>query len=418
MKNGAPVLTMDRVSKKFKKGEIYDSLRDLIPAVTGRLFRKRPPTDALDDREFWALRDVSFEVHRGEAFGIIGHNGAGKSTILKLLSRIMEPTTGTVRVDGTLSALIEVGAGFHPDLTGRENIYLNGTILGMRRDEIRRKFDEIVEFSGLADFIDTPVKRYSSGMYARLGFSVAAHVEPDLLIVDEVLSVGDYLFQRKCVEKMTEVIRSGATVVFVSHNLRAVTELCDRSMLLERGRVVKIGRTEEVVEGYLTRAHAQAGGGGGAGKDVYISNVTVRGDDGRVVDFESGQRIWVDVEVCANARVERLAVVLEVKDDDHYEIFHTSTERLGHGSFSLGPGDRYRCTIGLDLHLAQGAFSLGVVLYRHDIQREFDRYFPPPTLFVRADRDVRGAVNLYPTVRSQEIDRGGAALTPATPLSA
>src|SRR2546430_7181454 len=194
-------LSLSGVYKKFRKGEMYDSLRDLIPALPGKLFR-RHPAESLAKKEFWAVKDVSFEVDRGEAFGIIGANGAGKSTILKLLSRIMRPTCGSITVDGRLSALIEVSAGFHPDLTGRENIFLNGTILGMTRVEIKRRFDAIVAFSGLEEFLDTPVKRYSSGMFARLGFAVAAHVEPDILIVDEVLSVGDYLFQQKCFQRM------------------------------------------------------------------------------------------------------------------------------------------------------------------------------------------------------------------------
>ncbi|HEY9229824.1 MAG TPA: ABC transporter ATP-binding protein, partial [Gemmatimonadaceae bacterium] len=225
--NSDAVLAMDHVSKKFRRGEIYDSLRDLIPAMVSKVGKRRSPSE-LGKKEFWALQDVSFEVMRGEAFGIVGSNGAGKSTILKLLSGIMKPTRGTITVRGRLSALIEVGAGFHQDLTGRENIFLNGSILGMTKEEIRRKFDDIVEFAGLRDFIDTPVKRYSSGMYARLGFSVAAHVEPDLLIVDEVLSVGDYLFQQKCIDRMTGILKGGTTVLFVSHNLHAVTDLCQR----------------------------------------------------------------------------------------------------------------------------------------------------------------------------------------------
>ncbi len=214
-------LEIQNVSKKFRRGEIYDSLRDLIPALTGRMFRARADGE-LDKRDFWALNDVSFDVKQGEAFGIIGDNGAGKSTMLKLLTGIMRPTKGRITVRGRLSALIEVSAGFHQDLTGRENIYLNGAILGLKRDEITRRFDEIVAFSGLEAFIDTPVKRYSSGMFARLGFSVAAHVDPEVLLVDEVLSVGDYSFQRKCIERMDQIILNGTTVVFISHNLRAV----------------------------------------------------------------------------------------------------------------------------------------------------------------------------------------------------
>src|SRR5690349_22795590 len=247
------VLDVQRLSKKFRRGEIYNTLRDLVPALTGKIFRSAGE-GSLDQRDFWALKDVSFSVGRGEAFGIIGGNGAGKSTILKLLTGIMKPTQGIIDVRGRISALIEVSAGFHQDLTGRENIYLNGAILGMTREEIRKRFDAIVEFSGLEEFIDTPVKRYSSGMFARLGFSVAAHVDPDVLLVDEVLSVGDYLFQRKCLERMHSIIRSGATVVFVSHNLREVAQLCQRSLLLEQGQVEAIGPTEEIIAAYYKRA--------------------------------------------------------------------------------------------------------------------------------------------------------------------
>src|SRR5690606_16154390 len=218
-------LSMSHVYKKFLKGERHDSLRDLIPALAKRTLRLRRDPLALQKQEFWALQDISFEIGRGEAVAFIGNNGAGKSTLLKLLSGILTPTLGTLTVNGRLSALIEVGAGFHQDLTGRENVFLNGVILGMKRQEIRRKFDEIVEFAGLEQFIDTPVKRYSSGMYARLGFSVAAHLEPDILVIDEVLSVGDYAFQMKSLDKMRSVLKSGATVIFVSHNLRAVADL-------------------------------------------------------------------------------------------------------------------------------------------------------------------------------------------------
>src|SRR5579862_3289857 len=204
-------LQMEHVYKKFRKGEVYNSLRDLLPALTGRMFGQQEISQG-DRREFWALQDVSFEVKRGEAFGIVGHNGAGKSTALKILSRIMKPTKGHMVVNGRLSALIEVAAGFHPDLTGRENIFLNGTILGMTKREISSKLDQIIAFSGIEEFIDTPVKRYSSGMFARLGFSVAAHVDPEVLIVDEVLSVGDYAFQQRCMDRIRSVIKSGTSV--------------------------------------------------------------------------------------------------------------------------------------------------------------------------------------------------------------
>jgi lipopolysaccharide transport system ATP-binding protein len=288
------VLQVENVSKRFFRGEMYDSLRDFIPSLFARI-AGRSPASSTTTNEFWALRDINFELNRGEAFGIIGANGAGKSTILKLITGIMTPTTGTIDVNGRLSALIEVGAGFHPDLTGRENIYLNGTILGMTRAEIDRKLDAIVEFSGLADFIDTPVKRYSTGMYARLGFSVAAHVDPDILIVDEVLSVGDVVFQNRCLERMNAILRSGATVIFVSHNLRAIAELCPRSILLEHGKVAAAGPSQQVMNTYLERSGEQ--GRRSAAKEVSISRVKVRRSQFEGAAFNSGEKVWVDVEV-------------------------------------------------------------------------------------------------------------------------
>src|SRR5215467_10550184 len=238
-------VVLDNVWKKFRRGERHDSLRDLVPAAIKRL--RRNSSDEIGKEEFWAVRDVSFEVARGEAVGIIGPNGAGKSTALKLLTRILKPTRGHCHVNGRVGALIEVAAGFHPDLTGRENVYLQGAVMGMTRAEISRKFDAIVDFAGVSEFIDTPVKRYSSGMNARLGFAVAAHMDPDVLLIDEVLSVGDVGFQEKCVTRMRELIARGVPLVFVSHNLAAVVELCTRAILVERGTVRFDGRPAETV---------------------------------------------------------------------------------------------------------------------------------------------------------------------------
>src|SRR6266851_7111480 len=279
-------LRMEHVYKKFRKGEIYNSLRDLLPAMTGNLFRGRE-LNAKDKREFWALQDISFEVKRGESLGIIGHNGAGKSTALKILSRIMKPTKGLMIVNGRLSALIEVTAGFHPDLTGKENIFLHGTILGMTKREIQSKLDQIIAFSGIEEFIDTPVKRYSSGMSARLGFSVAAHVDPEVLVVDEVLSVGDYVFQQRCMERIRSVIKGGTTVLFVSHNLKLVTEICERAMLLKHGKVVTIDEPDAVIRKYLSAGTAVEIPE--ENKPAYISSVKVRDRAGEQSTFESGQ---------------------------------------------------------------------------------------------------------------------------------
>lgn len=202
--------------------------------------------------EFWAIRDINFEINRGDIVGIIGKNGAGKSTLLKVLSQITKPTTGRIEINGRVASLLEVGTGFHPELTGRENIYLNGTILGMSRKEVKDKFNDIVEFSGVAKFIDTPVKHYSSGMYVRLAFSVAAHLEPEILIIDEVLAVGDAEFQRKCLGKMSDVAAEGRTVLFVSHDMGAISSLCSKGFFMEKGSIVKQGPIEEVVEQYLS----------------------------------------------------------------------------------------------------------------------------------------------------------------------
>jgi lipopolysaccharide transport system ATP-binding protein len=218
------------VAKRYRLGQLQGGYQLLSEVLTQRLRREYRPRRGVET--FWALQDVDFDVGAGETFGIIGHNGAGKSTLLKILARVTPPTSGEIHLNGRVGALLEVGTGFHAELTGQENIFLNGAILGMRRQEIERKFDEIVEFAEVEQFIDTPVKRYSSGMYLRLAFSVAAHLEPEILIVDEVLSVGDLRFQEKCLGRMETVAAEGRTVLFVSHNLTAVSKLCERSMLL------------------------------------------------------------------------------------------------------------------------------------------------------------------------------------------
>jgi len=262
-----PVVSVEGVGKRYRlrhrhDSEPYATLRDAVAGAVRAPFRRltggRPLAATTDD--FWALRDVSFEIRAGEVVGIIGRNGAGKSTLLKILSRITDPTTGRVVLAGRVASLLEVGTGFHPELSGRENIFLNAAILGMTRAETARKFDEIVAFAEVAQFLDTPVKRYSSGMYVRLAFAVAAHLEPDILIVDEVLAVGDAEFQRKCLGKMHEVSRGGRTVLFVSHNMAAVQALCSRAIWLDGGQIAAAGDTAEVMTRYLHGAHRGARG--------------------------------------------------------------------------------------------------------------------------------------------------------------
>ncbi|MFX0094788.1 MAG: polysaccharide ABC transporter ATP-binding protein, partial [Candidatus Hodarchaeota archaeon] len=237
-----PIISVKNVSKMYRIGHRSDTLRDTL----GNLFKKKRNVDS-----FWALKNISFDVNKEEILGIIGLNGAGKTTLLKILSRITYATSGEVRLRGRVASLLEVGTGFHGELTGRENIYLNGAILGMKKREIDQKYDEIIKFSGVEQFLDTPVKRYSSGMYVRLAFAVAAHLEPEILLIDEVLAVGDIRFQQKCLGRMKAVTESGRTVLFVSHNMRAISNLCQKAMLLDQGEIIKLGETETVVKHYL-----------------------------------------------------------------------------------------------------------------------------------------------------------------------
>ena len=252
------VITVENISKHYiidhKRSKGTNGLRDSITgAVKGWLGSAKTADDEVTKEEFWALRDVSFSVEQGDRVGIVGHNGAGKSTLLKILSKIVEPTSGSVRIRGRVASLLEVGTGFHPELTGRENIYLNGSLLGMRRDEIRAAFDEIVAFAGVERFLDTPVKRYSSGMYVRLGFAISAHLNPEIMIVDEVLAVGDADFQKKSLGKMRDNSASGRTILFVSHNLTAVQALCNKTLYFEKGQLIEQGETNQVVASYLSK---------------------------------------------------------------------------------------------------------------------------------------------------------------------
>ncbi|TSC63500.1 MAG: ABC-2 type transport system ATP-binding protein [Parcubacteria group bacterium Athens0416_74] len=253
--NTKPIIEIRSISKSYRIGEAkdyYSTLRDSM----GTLFSKKARQDS---SVFWALKDVSFSVQAGEIVGVIGRNGAGKSTLLKILNRITEPTSGEAVIRGKISSLLEVGTGFHPELTGRENIYFAGAILGMKRKEIASKFDEIVQFAEMQQFLDTPVKRYSSGMQVRLAFSVAVHMEPDILLIDEVLAVGDLAFQRKCLSKIHETARrDGRTILFVSHNLDVVQSLCDRCVFLEYGQVQSVGPTEDVIRAYMARMNSAA----------------------------------------------------------------------------------------------------------------------------------------------------------------
>jgi lipopolysaccharide transport system ATP-binding protein len=281
-------------SGRFPYRTLRDSIVDAVKAPFRRLFNGHKPAST---EEFWALNDVSFEVKPGEVIGIIGRNGAGKSTLLKILSRITKPTNGRVEINGRVGSLLEIGTGFHPELTGRENVYLNGSILGMSKWEIDRKFDEIVSFAEVEEFLDTPVKRYSSGMYVRLAFAVSAHLEPEILIVDEVLAVGDVQFQKKCLGKMSDVGKAGRTVLFVSHNMAALQNLCQNAVILHKGSVVARGTVNEMIKVYvqmqsvdtfsLTDFSNRVGN-----RDVIFTSFRIEDEDGRAIQLaHSGQDV-------------------------------------------------------------------------------------------------------------------------------
>jgi len=280
----------------------------------------------------WALKDVEFELKQGEILGVIGRNGAGKSTLLKLLSRVTAPTQGRIFLNGKLASLLEVGTGFHPELTGRENIYLNGAILGMSRQEVRLRFDDIVEFSGCAKYIDTPVKRYSSGMYVRLAFAVAAHLEPDILVVDEVLAVGDAEFQAKCVGKLKNVSEeSGRTVLFVSHNMASIKRLCPKAMLMSMGRVDSIGATADVIDRYLSTG-AEVGrllqweeGEAPSSSEMKLTAIRVLDDKGRLgVSLVTGQQINIQVQYELFEPIKNFRIVMTLEDVEGNAVFSTS----------------------------------------------------------------------------------------------
>jgi lipopolysaccharide transport system ATP-binding protein len=330
----SPAVVFDGVWKKFRRGERHDSLRDLLPALVARVSQRTRRRDELQNQEFWAVHDVSFRVRAGEALGIIGPNGAGKSTILKLLTGILRPTLGQCEVRGRVGALIEVAAGFHPDLTGRENVFLQGAIMGMKRAEIARKFDEIVEFAGVGDFIGTPVKRYSSGMNARLGFSIAAHLDPDVLLIDEVLSVGDAAFQDKCVDRMRELIRRGIPVVFISHNMPAVVDLCTRAIVINHGTVAFDGEPGPAVQQYrLVSQKPAVAGAAEMAKRIRIAGTELVDDRGEASTV---------FHTCGTMRVR---------------IKYFARESLSNLSFAV------------DIHRADGVYCAGIntLMDKHDL---------------------------------------------------
>jgi lipopolysaccharide transport system ATP-binding protein len=365
------VIEADDLGKRYRLGGMpggYQTLRETIASMVVRLGRRTPAEPA---ETIWALRHISFVVEQGQVLGIIGRNGAGKSTLLKVLSRVTEPTEGQAVIRGRVGSLLEVGTGFHPELTGRENVYLNGAILGMRRTEIDRKFDEIIEFAEVARFVDTPVKRYSSGMYLRLAFAVAAHLEPEILIVDEVLAVGDAEFQRKCLGKMSDVAHAGRTVLFVSHNMSAILRLTERCLVLDRGGIVLQGPTAEAVDAYLTAGQATSGERCWEAADLQSPPepfrpmaLRVLDPRGRIVDrVASPEPFTIEFEYQLSTDLTGLRVGLYLSTSRGEPVFTTfDTDDAGQfESWTTRPAGRYvsRCHIPANL-LNGGTFVLGV----------------------------------------------------------
>ncbi len=344
----------------------------------------RPPTEA---ETLWALKDVSFEVQRGEVVGIIGRNGAGKSTLLKILSRITEPTHGHAQIHGRVGSLLEVGTGFHPELTGRENIYLNGAILGMKRVEIDRKFDEIVAFAEIERFLDTPVKRYSSGMYVRLAFAVAAHLEPEILLVDEVLAVGDVAFQKKCLGKMQDVAKEGRTVIFVSHNMGAVSQLCERAILLDSGTVKSIGDVDKVISEHInlfeqSNGHIVFRGDTSATTKGKISfcALTLEDQSGRIRSrFFVGESLVIRARINSKCTLDDLQASFIIRSGRGIGIYHCMT-RDANINIQVRPGEWDIIAEIKDLRLYPGQYwiaDLWIADYSGatlDLQREGGRF--------------------------------------------
>jgi ABC-type polysaccharide/polyol phosphate transport system ATPase subunit len=383
------LIEFQHVWKKFRRGEHHDSLRDMVPALASQLFG-RHSRDSLERREFWAVQDVSFSVRPGEALGIIGPNGAGKSTILKLLTRILRPTHGRCGIRGRVGALIEIAAGFHQDLTGAENIFLQGSIMGMTRREIAGRFDDIVAFSELAEFIETPVKRYSSGMNARLGFAIAAHMSPDVLVVDEVLAVGDWRFQRKAFDRIGEMVRCGLPVVVVSHQLDRIASLCTHCLLLDRGRVVKRGQPDDCISQYVTNG-IQAQQSGAADLPFRVSALEVEPTG----PLHSGDWLTVRLhgEVPASAGPHnRLGV--RVRSLQNAQVVFT-LDLTAHEPSLCEPGN-FDVTVELQVNTGRGYFSIETPIWNTQERRELGQ--GPQAVTCVDVAPFHGVTNLHPRV--------------------
>jgi len=398
------IISVNNVSKKYLLGATtrHDTLRDQIMHKLSLLAgRKTTPVQQKQENVdfIWALKDVNFNVEKGDVFGIIGRNGAGKSTLLKILSRITEPTEGEIRYRGRVGSLLEVGTGFHPELTGRENVFLNGSILGMRKEEIKKNFDEIVAFAEVEKFLDTPVKRYSSGMYVRLAFSVAAHFEPEILIIDEVLSVGDIGFQKKCLGKMQNIAGHGRTVLFVSHNLAAVRSLCNKCILIESGKIVEAGPTDKVLDRYLenqSTTDKHLGKRIDSDVDRGAGFVLERHSENGAISLLCGKPFCLEFDVETPNTMEKMTAGITFKNMLGTPIVAMSS-KIQNIPSKKGPSKRWRisCDLG-NIPLNAGTYMITV--YIGDGDKDVAKFSNPFTVNVLPN-DVFGWGNELPTAQ-------------------
>ena len=401
---GEAVIEVEKLGKRFHIGKLNaaTTLRDALTNAAKAPFRRRT---ADEDTILWALRDVSFEVKQGEVVGLIGRNGAGKSTLLKILARITRPTEGSAQLKGRIGSLLEVGTGFHPELSGRENVFLSGAILGMKKDEIQRKFDEIVAFSEVERFLDTPLKHYSSGMQMRLAFAVAAHLEPEILLVDEVLAVGDASFQKKCLGKMKDVAHHGRTIVFVSHSMAAVTALCPRVIMLRRGEVALDGPSSQVTGSFYAEMLGRIDAGGslasvrrtGTGKAQFTSiSLCPISADGSTSDFiETGCDLMIQTEIRAHTSLPESNVAVIIYDNSGYRLVDVNLNQ--HAEFlELRPGDTALVRFRLrQLLLKPGMYIVGLWIGR-DVMEEIDAIECAATFLVAPNSDSQVQSTVFP----------------------
>ncbi|MCX6735953.1 MAG: ABC transporter ATP-binding protein [Candidatus Parcubacteria bacterium] len=401
-----PIIEIKGIGKRYNINHHrggYVALRDVIMYALKSPFTflktKVKKIAGIDTKEeFWALKDINIDIKKGEIIGIIGPNGSGKSTLLKILSQITPPTRGEIKIQGKVGSLLEVGTGFHPELTGRENIFLNGAILGMGRQEVAKKFDRIVEFAGITQFLDTPVKYYSSGMYVRLAFSVAAHMEPDILIVDEVLAVGDAEFQQKCLGKMDEVTKQdGRTILFVSHNLEAIEKLCTRTILLKKGEIIKIGKTEDVIRYYLNKeGKRDVKITPDSNKDVSFSKLTIENSKGKemnTINTDEDFTITLDFDVHKDIDTAEISIFL--KNSKGVNITFTSlSDSYGQKFVSMKKGSYTTTTTIKKNFLMEDNYFISISAHERNV-RNIDYYENITTLTVVNNNSPMEAYGRY-----------------------